>query len=158
MPHIKFDIDKYFLSAFEKCGGTSFWPPSFQIRNPLTFTVVVPVANVLVLSVCFPDFFYVLSFQKYNFMCLHGVLWVYHVWSLLSFLIIQSQGFPCPPALFFSFFLFFLTKCRKFSTTIPSAHSLLSFLMYFCLLLPPFVQGLCSIFFRSIFFSTVQTW
>lgn len=66
-PDIKFDNDNYFSLLIWKCCGISFWPPWFP-RNPLSFKVVFPVANVLVSSDCFQVLFSI--FLVFESLCL----------------------------------------------------------------------------------------
>lgn len=82
-PGLEFVVDSSFLSAFEKYCATSFCPPWFQMKNPLSFggfELVFPNRPCVISLWLLSRIWFVFGFQKFNYdVSWHGFLWVYSV-------------------------------------------------------------------------------
>lgn len=64
------------LSELEKRYATSFWSPWFQRSDLLCLNCFPTVGNASFLSGCFPKFFWVFDFSKFNYeMSWNGFIW-----------------------------------------------------------------------------------
>lgn len=115
-PDIKFTIDSSLLSAFEKRGATSFWPPLFQMRNLLLSELIFPYRKNIVflwpLSILFSLVFQILiivSWHESECICFSSCVFIFQTYTDIFWS--YSQWIP---ALFsVNVFLFLLKSSRQ---------------------------------------------
>ena len=82
---MEFVAGSSFLWELEKCCATSFWPPWFQMKNPLSFggfELVFPCRSCAISLWLLSKIWFVFGFQKFNYDASWlEFFWVYSVCS-----------------------------------------------------------------------------